>query len=161
MLTFVIIGAAGLMLILISMVVGEFLEFGDGVLSGTSLGVGGLVFSAVGLITRANGLSDLWTYVGSASVALIVLALVQLTIKRLRDTEDGQPVSLDGVTGIAMSDISSTSGEVNLDHPREIERRMAWADEPISAGSRIKVIVHAGSRVKVVAAKFVTPPEAE
>lgn len=161
MLTFVIIGAVGLMLVLLSMVVGEFIDFGDGVLSGTSLGVGGLVFGAVGLITRANGLSDLWTYVGSAAVALIVLVLVQLTIKRLRDTEDGKPVSLVGVTGIAMSDIGNTTGEVNLDHPREMERRMAWADERITSGSRIKVIVHAGSRVKVVAAKFVTEPETD
>lgn len=161
MLTFLIIGLAGLMLVLISMLLGEFIDFGDGVLSGTSLGVAGLVFGAVGLITRANGLPELWTYVGSAAVALLVLVLVQVTIKRLRDTEDGQPYSLVGVTGIAMSDISTTTGEVNLDDPREIERRMAWADDAIAAGSRIKVIVHAGSRVKVVPAKFVTEPETE
>lgn len=161
MLTFVIIGALGLMLVIGSMVVGEFIDFGDGVLSGTSLGVGALVFGAVGLITRANGLSDLWTYLGSAVIAVIVLVLVQFALKRLRDTEDGKPVSLVGVTGIAMSDISTSTGEVNLDHPREMERRMAWADEAIASGSRIKVVVHAGSRVKVVVAKFNTEPKTE
>lgn len=159
MLTFIVIGSIGLMLVLISMVVGEIIEIGDGVLSGTSLGVGGLVFGAVGVITHANGLAEIWTYVGSLVVAVAVVIVVQLTLKHLRETEDGQPISLVGVTGIAMSDISSTSGEVNLDHPREIERRMAWSDAPIPEGSRITVAVQAGSRVKVTAADQVPPTE--
>jgi membrane-bound ClpP family serine protease len=44
-----------------------------------------------------------------------------------------------------------SGGEVSLDGPGEIERRLAWSDAPIAEGARIRVIEHAGTRVKVVA----------
>lgn len=149
MLTFIIIGIIGLCLVLGSMVLGEVLEFGDGALSGTSLGVGGLVFGAVGAIVLANDLPMWLAYVGSAVVAVIVVLVVQLFIKRLRDTEDGLPVSLLGVQGVATSDLTTAGGEVSLDAAHELERRLAWADEPIPAGTRVVVREQSGSRVRV------------
>jgi membrane-bound serine protease (ClpP class) len=149
MLTFVIIGAVGLLLVAGSLVLGEFLEIGDGALSGTSLGVGGIVFGAVGAIVISNDL-PLWTaYVGSLVVAVLVVIVVQLFIKRLRDTEDGQPVSLVGIQGIVTSHITGGRGEVSLDAASELERRLAWADAPIPEGTRIVVVEQSGSRVRV------------
>ena len=42
-------------------------------------------------------------------------------------------------------------GEVSLDGPGEIERRLAYSDAPIAEGARIRVVEHAGTRVKVAA----------
>ena len=150
MIIFLIIGAIGLLLVVVSMVLGELVDFGDGTLSGTSLGVGGIIFGASGVITTANNLHVTLTYVLSAVAAIIVIVGVQMLNKRIIETEDGQPVSLVGVTGVAMSDITPTHGEVFLDAPSELERRMAWSDAPIAQGARIVVLTQAGSRVHVV-----------
>ncbi|MGO1317937.1 MAG: NfeD family protein [Cellulomonadaceae bacterium] len=157
MLTFTVIGGIGLVLVLLSLLVGEIFEVGDGALSGTGLGVGAIVFGAVGAITTVNGLGQVWTYVGSAVIAVVVMVVVQVMIKRLHDSEDGLPISLDGVTGVAMTDITPARGEVSLDAPQEVERRMAWSDAPIPEGSRIVVLKQSGSRVHVAAAAPAAP----
>ena len=149
MLIFLIIGAIGLMLVVVSMVLGELIDFGDGNLSGTSLGVGGVIFGASGLITTANDLPTILTYVLSAVAAVVVIIAVQLLNKRIIETEDGQPISLVGVTGVATADITATHGEVFLDASSELERRLAWSDSPIAQGARIVVLSQAGSRVHV------------
>ena len=128
MIIFLIIGAIGLLLVVVSMVLGELVDFGDGTLSGTSLGVGGIIFGASGVITTANNLHVTLTYVLSAVAAIIVIVGVQMLNKR----------------------ITPTHGEVFLDAPSELERRMAWSDAPIAQGARIVVLTQAGSRVHVV-----------
>ncbi|PFG34581.1 NfeD family protein [Sanguibacter antarcticus] len=157
MLTFLIIGGVGLLLVTGSLLVGEVFELGDGALSGTSLGVGAIVFGAVGAIVISNDL-PLWVaYVGSLVVAALVMVVVQVFIKRLRDTEDGQPVSLVGVQGVATSDIDGGRGEVSLDAASEVERRLAWAQSPIPEGTRVVVVEQSGSRVHVERATPAAP----
>ncbi|MGP7959410.1 NfeD family protein [Sanguibacter sp. A247] len=146
---FVIIGVVGLLLVIGSMLLGEFIDFGDGIVSGTGLGVGAIVFSAIGIMTTANDLPTWLVYGGSALAGILALWLAQLTITRVQATEDGQPLHLVGMTGVAKSDITPQRGEVFLDAPQEIERRMAWSDAPIDEGTRIVVVAHEGSRVKV------------
>ena len=56
-------------------------------------------------------------------------------------------------TGVVTSTIvPGGSGEVSLDDPTELERRLAWADVEIAAGTRVVVVEQAGSRVKVTPA---------
>lgn len=156
--TFVVIGVVGLVLLLVALPLGEVLELGDGAISGTSLGAGAVVFGAIGAIVTANGLPTAWAYVASAVVAAATVLGVQRLIGRLRASEDGKPLVLTGVQGLVTSTITpSGSGEVSLDDPRELERRLAWADEEIAAGTRIVVIEQSGSRVKVVPAGRSTP----
>ncbi|QIK82259.1 NfeD family protein [Sanguibacter sp. HDW7] len=149
MTVFVIIGVVGLLLVIGSMLLGEFIELGDGALSSTGLGVGAIVFGAIGIMTTANDLPTGLVYGGSAVAGIAAVWLSQLAIKRLQATEDGQPLKLVGMTGVAKSDITTQRGEVFLDTPQEIERRMAWSDAPIAEGSRIVVVAQEGSRVKV------------
>ena len=47
--------------------------------------------------------------------------------------------------------LENIAGEVSLDGPHEIERRLAYSDEPLAEGVRIRVVEHSGTRVKVVA----------
>ncbi|WP_402463175.1 NfeD family protein [Isoptericola aurantiacus] len=149
MLVFALIGAAGLVLLLISLVVGEMVDLGDGALSGTSLGVGAVVFGAVGAIVVVNDLPVWVAYVASAAVGLLAALVAQLMIRRLSATEDNASVDLVGVQGTATTDISSASGEVSLDAVSELERRLAWSLEPIEAGTRIVVLEHQPHSVRV------------
>ena len=150
MTVFIVIGAVGLLLLLVALPLGDVFELGDGALSGTSLGAGAVAFGAIGAIVKANGLPTAVAYVASILFAVLTLVVVQRVIARLRESEDGQPLVLTGVPGIVTSTVTPTgNGEVSLDDPRELERRLAWADTEIPAGTRIVVLEQPGSRVKV------------
>lgn len=153
MVTFIVVGGVGLLLLLVSLLLDDILDLGDGLLSGTSLGSGLVAFGALGAIVRANGLATGWAYLAAALFGVLVLLGVQTVVRRLRESEDGGPVVLVGVQGIATSTIvPAGSGEVSLDDPRVLERRLAWADVEIAAGTRVVVVDQSGGRVKVTPA---------
>jgi membrane protein implicated in regulation of membrane protease activity len=149
MLPFLIVGGIGLVLVIFSLMFDEILDFLDGALSGTAVGSALVVFGASGAIAVANGLPDWSAYLISAVVAIVVFVGVQLLIRSLRRSEDGTPSSPVGLYGVTRSNISTTSGEVSLDGPHEIETRLAFADEPIPRDTRIRVVELQGSRVRV------------
>lgn len=149
MLPFLIVGGIGLLLILVSLVFDEILDFLDGALSGTAVGSALVVFGASGAIAVANGLPEWSAYLISAVIGLLVLVGVQLLIRSLKRSEDGAPSSPVGLYGVSRSTITTTSGEVSLDGPHEIETRLAFADETIPRDTRIRVIELQGSRVRV------------
>jgi membrane protein implicated in regulation of membrane protease activity len=149
MLPFLIVGGIGLVLVIFSLMFDEILDFLDGALSGTAVGSALVVFGASGAIAVANGLPDWSAYLISAVVAIVVFVGVQLLIRSLRRSEDGTPSSPVGLYGVTRSNVSTTSGEVSLDGPHEIETRLAFADEPIPRDTRIRVIELQGSRVRV------------
>lgn len=152
MITFVVIGGIGLLVLLVSLVVDDLLDLGDGAVSGTSLGAGAVAFGALGSIVTANGLPTIWAYVSAVAFGLATLLGVQVVIRRLKESEDGQPRVLTGVAGTVTATVTTSGGEVSLDDPRELERRLAWADEEIAVGSRVTVMEQSGSRVKVAPA---------
>ena len=147
--TFVVVGIVGLALVLISMILGEFIELGDGAVSGTSLGVGAIVFGATGAIVVSNDLPVVLAYVGSAVLAALAVLLVAVLTAKLRASDDAVPVSLVGVQGTATTAIDPARGEVSLDAAHELERRLAWSDEPIPEGARVVVLEQSGSKVRV------------
>ena len=149
MLPFLIVGGIGLVLVIFSLMFDEILDFLDGALSGTAVGSALVVFGASGAIAVANGLPDWSAYLISALIAIVVFVGVQLLIRSLRRSEDGTPSSPVGLYGVTRSNISTTSGEVSLDGPHEIETRLAFADEPIPRDTRIRVVELQGSRVRV------------
>jgi len=154
MLPFLIVGGVGLAVLLISLIVGDIFdhfEIGDGALSGTALGVAAVVFGASGVLTYTSGLDTVWAYVLAAVLAIMAYLIAVFFVKRLTRSSDGVPLSALGLTGVSRSDISPAGGEVSLDGPGEIERRLAYSDERIAEGVRIRVIEHSGTRVKVVA----------
>lgn len=154
---FIIVGAVGLLIVLISLVFGEIFDFLDGAVSATALGSAFTVFGAVGAIVLANGLPAGSAYLISGVVGSLVLGGVQLMIRSFRRSEDGEPSSPLGLYGVARSTISASFGEVSLDGPHEIETRLAFADDRIEVGTRIRVIELQGSRVKVESASTSKP----
>ncbi|WP_448004505.1 NfeD family protein [Agromyces bauzanensis] len=154
LLPFLIVGGVGLVLLLISLILGDIFdhfEVGDGAISGTALSVGLVVFGASGALTASAGLDVVWAYVLAAVLAVVAYVLSALLVRNLSRSSDGVPQSAVGLTGTAKSDISPAGGEVSLDGPAEIERRLAYSDAPIAQGSRVRVVEHAGTRVKVTA----------
>ena len=154
LLPFLIVGGIGLVLLVISLVLGDVfdhLEIGDGALSGTALAVGMVVFGASGALVASMGLELVWVYVLSIVLAAVAYLLCVLAIRNLTLSSDGVPASAVGLSGVARSDVTTAGGEVSLDGPGELERRLAYSDEPIAEGARVRVVEHAGSRVKVVA----------
>ncbi len=159
MLTFIVIGGVGLLMLLVSLVLDDLLDVGDGLISGTSLGAGLVAFGALGSIVKANGLATGWAYAAAVVFGVLVLFGVQAVVTRLKESEDGGPVVLTGVQGVVTATVTATgAGEVSLDDPRELERRLAWADTTIDAGTRIVVLEQSGSRVKVAPVTPTTPP---
>jgi membrane protein implicated in regulation of membrane protease activity len=155
LLPFLIVGGLGLVLLVVSLVLGDILDhfdIGDGAISGTALAVGLVVFGAAGALTVTWGLDLVWAYVLAAVLAVVAYLLSAVAVRSLTRSSDGVPASALGLTGVAKSDVSSSGGEVSLDGPGEFERRLAWSDAPIAEGARIRVIEHTGTRVKVVAA---------
>lgn len=154
MLPFLIVGGVGLAVLLISLIVGDIFdhfEIGDGAISGTALGIAAVVFGASGALTFTSGLDTVWAYVLAAVLAVLAYLVAVFFVKRLTKSSDGAPASALGLTGVSRSDISPAGGEVSLDGPGEVERRLAYSDEPIPEGVRIRVVEHSGTRVKVVA----------
>jgi len=149
MLPFLIVGGIGLLLVVFSLMFDEILDFLDGALSGTAVGSALVVFGASGAISVANGLPEWSAYLISAVIGIVVFVGVQLLIRSLRRSEDGTPSSPVGLYGVTRSTVTTTSGEVSLDGPHEIETRLAFADETIPRDTRIRVIEQQGSRVRV------------
>ncbi|GAA2977616.1 membrane protein implicated in regulation of membrane protease activity [Microbacterium terrae] len=154
LLPFLIVGGIGLAVLLISLIVGDIFdhfEIGDGAISGTALGIAAVVFGAAGVLTSTSGLDLVWAYVLAAVLAIAAYLVAVLFVKKLTASSDGVPVSAVGQTGVTRSTISPSGGEVSLDGPHEVERRLAYADQTIDEGVRIRVVEHSGTRVKVVA----------
>lgn len=154
MLPFLIVGGVGLAVLLISLIVGDIFdhfEIGDGAISGTALGIAAVVFGASGALTYTSNLDPVWAYVLAAVLAILAYVVAVLFVKRLTKSSDGMPASAVGLSGVTRSTVSPAGGEVSLDGPHEVERRLAYSDETIAEGVRIRVIEHSGTRVKVAA----------
>ena len=149
MLTFVIVGAVGLVVLLVSVVFDALLDLADGTVSGASLGAGAVGFGAIGAIVTANGLPTVWAYALSIVFGALVMFAIGKFVARLKETEDGAPRDLVGLTGTVTSAVGPGRGEVSLDDPTILERRLAFADVEIPEGTRVVVTQAAGTRVKV------------
>lgn len=149
MLVFIVIGLLGLGLAVASLLLGDFLDLLDGAISGTSLGAGGLLFGATGMLVLSWGLEPWVAYPAGLVVAVLVVILVNVLVNRLKAGDDGAPVSLVGAQGSVTSGVDRGHGEVSLDAATELETRLAFSDEPIEQGTRIVVVEQHGARVKV------------
>lgn len=153
MLSFIIVGAAGLVILVLSMIVGEILDLFDGILSGTALGVALSLFGASGMITLSMG-APIWVaYVVAAALGFIGILISALLTKFLKGNESEKSYEVVGLAGIAISDITPEIGEVQLDHPEELDRRLAYASSTIPSGTTINVVAVHGPKLRVEASQ--------
>ncbi|MWV48468.1 hypothetical protein GRS96_04155 [Rathayibacter sp. VKM Ac-2803] len=155
MITFIVVGVAGLLMLLVSVVVGDVLErVGGSALSGTALGIAATLFGAAGVLTMSLALPTAVAYAAAFVAAVASYLIVLRLTRRIVGGSDGGTVAVIGLHGIATASISVRGGEVSLDGPGEVERCPAYSEEPIPEGTRIRVIEQAGTRVKVERESF-------
>lgn len=153
MITFAILGAVGVIGLLLSLLVGDLLDaldFEGAGFSSTAMFVFLTVFGSVGFIGLSNGWDLTAAILASFVTGLLLSLLSQKIINRLADSSDGD-AKLDAteLQGIATATVTRHGGEVRLDGAQELESRLAWADEVIPAGTRVVVVEQSGSRVRV------------
>ena len=155
MLVFTVLGALGLVLLVVSLVFGEMFDevgFGEGGLSGSAIGIGAVVFGASGVIAVANDLGTGWAYVLAVALAAVAALVSQRVITALAASDDAPPPPLDGAHGVTTATTGPHGGEVRHEGMRDLENRLAWADETIEPGARVVVVAVSGSRVQVTRA---------
>ncbi|CAD6007426.1 hypothetical protein [Agreia sp. COWG] len=155
MLPFLIVGSVGLLLLLISIVIGDLLDIigiGDGLVSGVAVGAALAIFGVAGIITVSNDLPTVYAYVVAVGLALVALVAIQIFVKHIAEQESGGHYSPVGLVGTTTVSTGLTGGEVRLDDIRELERRPAVSDVTLQAGTRIRVVEEDGYRVRVEAA---------
>lgn len=155
MLAFAIIGAFGIVVLLASLTFGELLEafdVADTGFSSMAIGVTLTGVGAIGVATTVNGL-PLWAaFAASLLGGGLLGAFMQTMVRRLIATESGHAVfDVIDVEGTLTAATGPAGGEVRLDDPREVESRLAWSNEQMPSGTRVRVITQNGSRVQVEA----------
>src|SRR5690554_6865956 len=113
MLPFLIVGGIGVLLLVISLILGDLfdsLDVGDGLISTTSIGVGAVVFGASGTLILDAGLELAWVYVLAIGLAVVAYVLSALLVRRLKRSSDGVPSTALGLSGVTRSDIGPAGG---------------------------------------------------
>ena len=149
MLAFAAIGGLGLLLLVISMTLGEIFDLLDGLLSGTALGAGATLFGAGGVIVLLSD-GPLWlAYTLGVVFGLLGILAMWLLTRKMASISDEQPHEVLGLQGIATTDINNIIGKVQLSHPYEINQRLAVTEKTIDQGTPVTVVAVIGERVKV------------
>ncbi|MCC3299469.1 hypothetical protein [Arthrobacter caoxuetaonis] len=155
MIAFLIVGGIGAALLLLSMLLGpvfDFLDVLDGALSGTAVGSGLTIFGASGALVLSND-GPVWlAYAVAAVLFAAAVGVVSRMTSKLQKASVQVPHEVIGLTGVSITRITGALGEVQLNHPREINKRLAFCDGVIGSGVSIVVTELHGSRVKVAPA---------
>lgn len=151
---FTILGIAGVVLLLGSLILGEvldsfdFLDFGC---SSAAIGTGFAVFGFVGEIVRQTHIPVFLVWVLALVISFAVGFAVQRVINRLEKAETGVAnYSIVGMQGEVTILVTDKSGEVKLDDHRELESRLArvanyhTSNTNIPKGTKVVVLEQKG-----------------
>jgi len=151
---FTVLGIAGLVFLVASLVLGEVLdslEFLDFGCSSATIGIALTVFGFVGELVGRTQLPTPLVWVLAIGLSVLVGFAVQRLINRLEKSETGvADYSIVGMQGEVTVRVTNNSGEVKLDDHRELESRLAriasYHDdyEDIPKGTRIVVLEQKG-----------------
>jgi len=151
---FTILGIAGVVLLLASLIVGEVLDCIDILDFGYStaaIGSALAVFGLVGETVRQTRFPLVLVWVLSIAVSFLVGLAVQRIINRVEKAESGvADYSIVGMQGEVVVRVTDSSGEVKLDDHRELESRLAriahyrTAEPEIPKGTRVVVLEQNG-----------------
>lgn len=152
MTAFFIVGVVGVVILVLSVLLGDLLgifDIGDGLISGASVGAGLILFGVPGYLTLSNG-GPLWlAFVLAAILAATAMLVIQRMTQTLAASSEVEEYSLVGLSGITTEKTSAAHGEVMLSHPREINKRLAFSSNTLPTGTSVAVTEVHGSKVKV------------
>ena len=153
MTAFIVIGAVGLAVVLLSLILGDLL---DGVFEALDLDVGGGIFSApvlgsflaafgfgAALIMFATGANATLGALGGLASGVVIggLALLMMrTLIRMPTDETVTTARLEGAPGTVITRIPAEGyGEVTIRHHGNLHKYNARASEPLPAGTPVVV----------------------
>ncbi|GAA0992274.1 NfeD family protein [Subtercola frigoramans] len=151
---FVVVGALGLVLMAIGLIFGGLLDLFDvtgGLLSLAPVGAALAIFGAVGVIMLGSGAEAQPAYVIGGAAGVLSLGIGAVFTRYFQRISSGSTVdyTLVGRTAIVTSDVDETGGEVHVEDSRESGRRLATSAEILTEGTRVRVIGHTGSSLRV------------
>ena len=149
MLAFAVIGGAGLLLLILSMTLGEIFDFFEGIFSTTAVGAAATLFGAAGAVVLLNDGPLVLAYLAGSVLGAIAIVGVALLARKMASISDAQPHEVIGLLGVATTDINHTIGKVQLNHPDEINQRLAFSNSPIEQGTPIAVVAVVEGRLRV------------
>jgi len=151
---FTVLGIAGVVLLLVSLILGEVLDSIDVLDFGYStaaIGSAFVVFGFVGEIIRQTPLPIALVWLTAVALSLLVGFGVQRVINRVEKAETGlADYSIVGMQGEVTVRVTGSSGEVKLDDHRELESRLArianyrTVAPEIPKGTRVVVLEQKG-----------------
>jgi len=161
---FIVIGAVGLALLLLSLVLGEVF---DGLLGGLDLDAGGGFFSGpvlgaflasfgfgAALIIYSTGAGAALGAIGGLVSGLVVGGIALLMMRSLVNMPTDETVStssLTGAPGVVITAIPAEGfGEVNIRHHGSQNKYNARSQTPIPAGSPVRVVAVLSSSAVMV-----------
>lgn len=173
MTAFLVIGAVGLALILLSLVLGEVFEgilgafdvdAGGGVFSGPVLGafLASFGFGAALIMYATDVGAGLGALGGLASGVVVggIALLMMRTLVNMPTDETVTTQGLEGASAIVITAIPAGGyGEVTLRHHGEQRKYNARAAEPITAGTQVSITVVLSTSALMVQ-RATPPPEA-
>lgn len=153
-LTIAIVGAA---ILIGSILLGDIFELFNGfdlfggVLSTTAIGLSATLFGANGYFLMQNGSSAttaigfgiLWVGIGITVAVALEKWLAKHTTKVIHN--------IVGRHGVALTNIDSNLGKVQVDHYSEANSRFAFSDSDITAGTQVVILEEVDGKVKVKA----------
>ena len=159
---FVVAGALGLALIALGLTFGGLLDLFDvtgGLLSLAPIGAALAIFGAVGVIMLGSGAEAQPAYLVSGAAGVLSLGIGAVFTRYFQRISRGSTVdyNLVGQTAIVTSDVDETGGEVHVEDSRESGRRLATSAALLTEGTRVRVIAHTGSSLRV--APYIVVPE--
>lgn len=154
---FLTIAIAGSALLICSMLLGDLFgffhafDFFGGVLSTTAIGLSATLFGANGYFMMQNGMSAttaigfgiLWVGIGITAAVALEKWIAKNTAKVIHN--------IVGRHGVALTNIDSNLGKVQVDHYSEANSRFAFSDTDITAGTKVVILEEVDGKVKVQA----------
>ena len=175
MTAFIIIGAVGLALVLLSLIVGEVLdglfdvfdlEFGGGLFStpvmGSFLAAFGFGAALIMFTTNAGATVGAFGGLGSGAVVGGIALLMMRSLMDMPTDETVSTATLEGANGLVITPIPAEGyGEVTIRHHGNQHKYNARAGQPLAAGTQVVVTaVLSASAVLVADASEAPSPTA-
>ena len=143
----------GLAILVVSMVfdgieeIFGILDFADGLFSLVAIGSGLILAGVFGYAFESEKFLALPASIPAIIIGVIAWFGVSRIVRNLkrRALAVKRPLDLRGLEGIATAEINDTIGEIQLDHPQELNKRLAIT----TPGN----VIHYGDRVVVIGEK--------
>lgn len=140
------VAIVGIVILAASLLLGDLLDLPDIGVSATAVGAALALFGAVGQVLGAGPITLAIAAALAVGAGVGVQAIITHAIRTESSATDYEVVGLEGACTVLTG---PTNGQVRLEHELETGPRLAWSEELIEVGTRVRVVAVDGVRVQV------------